>query len=166
MLEIDSEAASSPDENDSVNKYTRFLGHELLLHVDMYVLADKYGIVPLRKLAKERFEGVARGLSPFWENRPSSVFPVLEIIPRVYSVTGEHNRDLRDVVVRYTRLQRTLTHSGLFSEKVRELFESIPEFAVDVSQSWLELPYLSYCRVAGCWEILEKTGVICKSCED
>ena len=52
---------------------------QLSLHVDMYVLADKYDIVSLGDLASEKFEEVAKECSPFTSKFPlnfTSKFPV------------------------------------------------------------------------------------------
>lgn len=45
--------------------WVSMISRQLSLHVDMYVLADKYDIVSLGHLAKEKFEGVAKKSGPF-----------------------------------------------------------------------------------------------------
>ena len=141
----------------------------LSLHVDMYILADKYDIASLGELAKKKFEEVAKQCSPF-----SSKCPILDTIPRIYAVTGEHTRGLRDVVVEYARLQRTkIDNRNIFTDKIdtspftdqiESLFESVPEFAVDVARSWLNMPYLGYCEVEDCGQIIREQKTGCRSC--
>ena len=142
---------------------------QLSLHLDMYVLADKYDIASLGDLAKKKFEEEAKSYIPFF-----SEFPVLDMIPRIYAVTGEHNRALRDVVVEYARLQRTkpnyrdswttpIAITDLFRNRIESLFESVPEFAIDISRSWLKTPYLGYCK-GDYGNILCETKVTCAWC--
>lgn len=138
---------------------------QLSLHIDMYVLADKYDVSSLAELAKKKFETMAEQSRPL--HRKESFFPALETVPRIYAVTSEHNRGLRDVVVEYTRLQRTKSNnrdSFMFTDKVEELFESVPEFAADVLQSWLKMPYLGYCEEQDCGRILREQNIVCGSC--
>lgn len=51
-----------------------------------------------------------------------------------------------------------------FKDKVESLFETVPEFAVDVSRSWLETPYLGYCEGEDCGQILREEKIGCNSC--
>lgn len=144
---------------------------QLSLHVDMYVLADKYDIASLSDLAKKKFEQKAKATmyGPYFTESP-----VLDLVSRIYAVTGEHTRGLRDVVVEYTRLQRTKIDSGRdmnatdvtnpWTSQVQSLFESVPDFSADISRSWLETPYLGYCKVMDCWQILREQEIACPSC--
>ena len=131
----------------------------LALHLDMYILADKYDIASLGELAKNKFEGVVEQSRPsFFSKGRGLVHPVLEMIPRIYAATDRHNGGLRDVVVQYVRRRRTQVDSDLidfrwysksersFADQVEALLESVPEFALDVSRSWLKMPYLGCAR--------------------
>ena len=100
---------------------------------------------------------------------------MLDTIPRIYAVTGEHNRGLRDAVVEYARVQRTkidvreawtatITNRIPFMNQIESLFKTVPDFAVDVSRSWLETPYLGYCEVEDCGQILREEKIACNSC--
>lgn len=142
------------------NKETRMsrTSRNLSLHVDMYVLADKYDIASLGDLAKKKFEELANE-----HNGDSNRIPVLDMIPRIYAVTGGHNRGLRNSVVEYARVERTKTDT--FRDQMESLFESVPEFAVDISRSWLEMPYLGYCK-GDCGKIMRPTNITCGSCRN
>lgn len=134
----------------------------------MYVLADKYDIPSLGELAKKNFEAVAAALSPLYgATHTLPTFPVLDTIPRIYAATGEHNRALRDAVVEYTRLQRTKTDSSyLFTSRIAEIFDMVPEFAADVSRSWLRVPHLGYCEGEDCGRVLRarERKALCDGC--
>lgn len=137
----------------------------------MYVLADKYDIGSLGDLAKKKFDELANNC-----RLPSySTFPVLDMIPRIYAITGEHNRGIRDAVVEYARLDRSrmgisntwtnkIEISDAFTTQIESLFESVPEFAVDISCSWLEMPCLSYCDAKDCGKILREQSLTCTPC--
>ena len=119
----------------------------------MYILADKYDIASLGEVAKKKFEGVAEQSHPSFVSWQNPVYPVLEMIPRIYAATGRHNGGLRDVVVEYVRRGRIQADNDTwdfprnnksgrsFTDQVEALFESVPEFALDVSRSWLKMPY-------------------------
>ena len=135
---------------------------QLSLHVDMYVLADKYDIASLGELAKKKFRSL-----PKQSGLDTPSLPVLEMIPRIYAVTGEHNRGLRDVIVEYARVQRTRTEwKTPFTDRIAELLETVPEFAVEVLQSWLKLPYLGFCEVWNCGRLVREQKIVCGPCGD
>lgn len=144
---------------------------QLSLHVDMFVLADKYDIASLADLARMKFKEAAYEPNHSHQGSPVRYPPpklsVLETIPRIYAVTGEHNRGLRDVVVEYARLSRShLEHGNVFTDKLAELFESVPDFAVEVSKSWLKMPYLGYCEKEHCGRTLRYTNILCGPCRE
>ena len=139
---------------------------QLSLHVDMYILADKYDIPSLRALALKKFQtsiGQARR-EPETDSLSQSKLAVLENIPRIYALTSEHNSDLRDIVVEYARLQRSRDSTPAFTAKLRKLFETVPEFASDVLVGWLETPFLAHCKEFDCWRVLRRQEIACGSC--
>ncbi|KAL9133691.1 MAG: hypothetical protein Q9175_005130 [Cornicularia normoerica] len=76
---------------------------------DHDTFADKYDIASLGERAAEQ------ALSDLKASILYNKLPVLETIPRIYAVTGEHNRGLRDVLVGYARLRRTRLGNGVDS---------------------------------------------------
>ena len=139
---------------------------QLSLHVDMYILADKYDIASLGVLALKKFRtslGQARR-EPETESLSQSKLAVLGNIPRIYALTSEHNSDLRDIVVEYARLQRSRDSTPAFTAELRKLFETVPEFAIDVLLGWLETPFLAHCKEFDCGRVVRKQEVACGSC--
>lgn len=63
---------------------------QLLIHTKMYEMADKYEVVGLKELAKEKF---SRSCMHFWD---TSDFPVAA--NHVFLTTPENDEGLRDVV--------------------------------------------------------------------
>ena len=139
---------------------------QLSLHVDMYILADKYDIASLGALALKKFQtsmGQARR-EPETDSLSQSKLAILSNIPRIYALTSEHNSDLRDLVVEYARLQRSRDSTPAFTTELRKLFETVPEFAIDVLLGWLETPFLAHCRDFDCERVLRKQELGCGSC--
>lgn len=64
----------------------------LVIHAKMYAIAEKYNIIGLKQLAKERFEPECEY---FWNH---SEFPIAANI--VYDSTPENDKGLRDIVVK------------------------------------------------------------------
>jgi hypothetical protein len=102
----------------------------LRFHTDMYRLADMYEIAPLAELSKSKYE---------YEVKKHSIAAFVESIPYVYITTPDHNKGLQAVVINYARLHR---HDILKDVQANTLFKeavaSIPQFAADIAQEWLE----------------------------
>lgn len=142
--------------------------HQLSLHVDMYVLADKYDIASLGALAIKKFQASSGQAhrEPETSSLSQSKLAILGNIPRIYALTAEHNSGLRELVAEYARLQRSRDSTPAFKTELRKLFEIIPEFAIDVLLSWLDTPFLAYCRNFDCEHVLRKQELACESCCD
>lgn len=70
----------------------------------MYIMADKFDMEKLKRLAEEKFRIRLEYYEPVWPER-SPVDPtltrVLEVIHFIYNTTPENDRGLRDLVVGY-----------------------------------------------------------------
>ena len=139
---------------------------QLALHVDMYVLADKYDIASLGALAIKKFQ-VSSGQvhhEPETDSLSQNKLAILTNIPRIYALTSDHNSGLRDIVVEYARLQRSRDSTAAFTTELRKVFETVPDFAIDVLLGWLDTPFLAYCRDYDCERVLRKQELACGSC--
>ena len=108
----------------------------------MYALGDKYQAAGLSKLAVQKYEGT---LKRAWV--PQSF---LRSIPKVYKLTPESNRELRNVTLRHARSYL----EQLKSDDVRQtLFRGtcldVPEFAVDLLQSYVKVSLRGDCFHCG-----------------
>ncbi|KAL9065531.1 MAG: hypothetical protein Q9161_008183 [Pseudevernia consocians] len=167
------EPASHSSNANTADSASATVLRQLSLHVDMYVLADKYDLDSLGVLAQQKF---ARAADQPGRTRKPVHLAVLETIPRIYAVTGEHNGNLREIVVEYVRLRRSgrsnrdpspasTEKNGWFREQIAHLFQTVPGFALDVSRSWLQEPYLGYCDNDSCGRVARGPKFVCGPCQ-
>ena len=155
-----------PSRVPSEDRHVPINPRQLSLHIDMYILADKYDIASLGALALKKFEksvGQARR-EPESDSLSQSKKAILGNIPRIYALTSAHNSGLRDLVAEYARLQRSRDATPAFTTELKKLFETVPEFAIDVLLSWLDTPFLAYCRDFDCERVYKKQEFACGSC--
>ena len=155
-----------PSKVPSSERHVPISPRQLSLHVDMYILADKYDITSLGALALKKFQisiGQARR-EPMTDSLSQSKLAILANIPRIYALTSDHNGGLRDIVVEYARLQRSRDSTPAFTTELRKLFDTVPEFAIDVLLGWLDTPFLAHCRDFDCERVLRKQELTCGSC--
>ena len=105
----------------------------LELHAEMYALGDKYQAPGLSRLAMQKYEGrLKRGWVPQ---------DFLRSIARVYKLTPESSRELRNATSRHARSNIEQFQSD---DAMRIQFKGtcldVPEFAVDLLQSYIGVP--------------------------
>ncbi len=95
----------------------------MLFHVQVYGTADKYGVMPLRSVAKVMFNKAVRTC---WD-----MDDFARVIAEVYSSTPSTDRGLRDIVVEVAH-----EHIEALLKKVdfRVVLEETAGFAADVTQ--------------------------------
>ena len=155
-----------PSRVPSEDRHVPINPRQLSLHIDMYILADKYDIASLGALALKKFQKSVEQArrEPESGSLSQSKQAILGNIPRIYALTSAHNSGLRDLVVEYARLQRSRDSTPPFTAELRKLFETVPEFAIDVLLSWLDTPFLAHCRDFECERVFKKQQFACGSC--
>lgn len=114
----------------------------LVVHAEMFALADKYAIEGLETLAAYKYERDLR--------RQQDAHEFFLSIPAVYELTPGSSRGLRDKVLCFARerLGRFITLA-----EVKEEFDSLtiemPEFAKELLDSFLRHPMMGYCYGCG-----------------
>lgn len=126
-LDADTEQYSSPSRNPNT---TNLQGCHAFFHAQIYAQGDYFQINELKKKAKDYF------MKPFLEHpdRHSFSSSVIE----VYSLTGEHDRGLRDLVVQLTTDNLKTLRSGGDPIFCNSLLASVPNFMLDVCLSTLD----------------------------
>lgn len=99
----------------------------LFLPLRLFIMADKYGVLPLKLLARERFRRAAEML---WES--VDYFP--DLVDELYSNTPVQDGGMRSVVCRLVGLR-------IVDSEQRQRFEPVMhkhgEFAAEVINYWL-----------------------------
>jgi hypothetical protein len=117
--------AKASDETES--------SEEMLIHVAMFTLADKYIIDGLRTLSQIKFKAVVT------KQEKPSVMP--QYVKLVYDLECESSKRLRDVVIEAVRLRVAALPSDSDIKKTLEgLMDDIPDFAKDLAMSYIEKP--------------------------
>ncbi|OTA04840.1 hypothetical protein A9Z42_0054570 [Trichoderma parareesei] len=117
--------AKASDETES--------SEEMLIHVAMFTLADKYIIDGLRTLSQIKFKAAVT------KQEKPSVMP--QYVKLVYDLECESSKRLRDVVVEAVRLRVAALPSDSDVKKTLEgLMDDIPDFAKDLAMSYIEKP--------------------------
>lgn len=135
--------------------------HELCLHrhIDVFVLADRYDVSGLGKLATKKFKKI---LDDIWLG-----MLFLETIPTIYEVTMDQNCGLRNAVAEHARARWYMIKS-VAEEEVKARFEELiatsPDFAVDFVRCWLEVGYNDLC--SECGNVLDAASTTCIDCLD
>ncbi|KAL8404880.1 hypothetical protein RB594_009675 [Gaeumannomyces avenae] len=99
---------------------TQMLGWHLPIHVKVYAMAEKYGIVGLKAVARRRFE---TAVDDVWHH---SHF--IEAAREAYGSTVEADRPLRDAV----SLKFMARPDLLARSEARDLLKEVPALAYDV----------------------------------
>lgn len=137
-------SADDPDAVDAMLQYCyqldyadKFLGlssagytiYSLNPHIDIYLLAARYGVPGLKHLAVEKFEKRAAVLSRVETNK-DKFFQAIRII---YASTRPGHDDLRNVAVRLCadHAEQYILQGGKTATRVFKLMDEIPAFRVD-----------------------------------
>ncbi|KAL2349818.1 hypothetical protein BJ546DRAFT_1071018 [Cryomyces antarcticus] len=96
--------------------------YHLLFHVQVYTLADKYDVTPLKRLSRDKFATLAK---TFWD---AEAFEFA--IRAVYNITPSHDQGMRDAVVNVSgyHIEEMKKDRAWFSA----LIHDIPEFGADL----------------------------------
>ena len=129
----------------------------LELHAEMYALGDKYQTPGLRRLAMRKFNSRLRS-----EWAPQDF---LRSIARVYKLTPESNRKLRSVVLRHARSNiEHFQSDDAIRVQFKETCLDVPEFALHLLQSYIDVPIRGDCNQCGRGQPVEPTQLRCLTC--
>lgn len=113
------EGASEEEDSEEEYESTEFESH-LILHTQVYALAEKYDIPSLKQLAKRKFEMAVA----CYYDAPE----LADAIEYVYSSTIDEDRGLRDVVLQLFRNHPRLAKTQDIFATIRET----PSLALDL----------------------------------
>ena len=129
----------------------------LRTHAEVYAIADKYDLLELSELARAKYSSALT-----WECDPAAF---LESIPKVYNLTPDSNRGLRDVVLRYARQHAEELRED---EELMSLFESVahsvPGFAAELLVQYMDAPIMGRCHDCGPHQKVQVLQLRCKNC--
>lgn len=110
---------------------------EMLVHVAMFTLADKYLVDGLRTLSQTKFKEAIK------KQKQPSVIP--QYVKPVYDLKFECRKRLRDAVVEVVRSRVTELPFDLDVKKILDdLMGEIPEFAKDLAMSYIQQPQYTF----------------------
>ena len=111
-------------------------------HAEVYAIADKYDLPELSELAMSKFSKEL-----MWDHDRTEF---LRSVPKVYDLTPDSNRGLRDVVVAYVRQHAEELREG---KELASLFDSVahsvPGFAADLLIQYMDAPIRGHCFDCG-----------------
>ena len=126
----------------------------LELHTEMYTLGDKYQIPGLSKVAVKKYEGRLKG-----DWTPEEV---LRSISRIYKLTPESNRALRQTALHHVRSAIAQFQSDdAIRIRFREMGRDIPEFMLDLLQIYIDE---GKCKQCGPSQPIEPVQLECLNC--
>ena len=130
----------------------------LELHAEMYALGDKYQAPELSRLAMQKYEG---RLGRDWAPQD-----FLRSIAMVYKLTPESNRELRNTTLRHARSSiEQLQSDDMMRIRFKETCLDVPEFAVDLLQSYIDVPLRGDCSLCGPHQPVRPIQLRCLKCE-
>lgn len=138
-----------------VDKDHRFVSR-LSTNAQMYVLADKFDMPFLKKLAKEKFDQALSG--PSWEGKNSHV---IQVIPLIYGSTMDSDRGLRDIIVSHVRKN----FNDLFATPSFSTVVETPEFLLELAKKLFEPPYQAVCKRCKSSDKWKADHVRCGKCD-
>lgn len=128
----------------------------LMTHASVHVIAEKYGIAPLKCLAESKFGAmVAEDFRPL----PCGFKAVADV---VYSSTPDTDSGLRDIVIAVCdiNLDKIVENNAEMNSVDHSIFEEHPELAIAVLPDHLErhetFKNHAFRRLRSCEAILEK----------
>ncbi|KAL6837098.1 BTB/POZ protein [Trichoderma camerunense] len=131
---------------------------ELVQHVKMFGLADKYLMDGLIELSRNKFKKTVR------DERDTCAFS--QFVAEVYDLQCESSKELRDIVVESVRERVAVTPlKPNVQEAVDGLIDEIPEFAGDLARSYLRRPILGHCTTCGTHKLVSISTLQCR-CEE
>ncbi|KAL7906129.1 hypothetical protein GGI35DRAFT_458828 [Trichoderma velutinum] len=131
---------------------------EVVQHIRMFSLADKYLIDGLLELSKTKFRKAIR------EERDTCVFS--RFAAEVYDLQCESSKILRDIVIESIRERVAVTPlKPDVQQAVDGLIDDIPEFAGDLARSYLQRPILGHCTTCGTHKLVSISTLQCRCAE-
>ncbi|KAL7945077.1 BTB/POZ protein [Trichoderma barbatum] len=132
---------------------------ELVLHIRMFGLADKYLIDGLLELSKTKIKKTFRA-----ERNTCNLF---QSVAEIYDLQFESGKLLRDVVIETVRERIAVTPlKDSVQQSLEDLMDEIPEFAVDLAKSYLKRPTLGHCsNCGGSSKIVSIAPIQCRCAE-
>lgn len=125
----------------------------LELHAEMYALGDKYQAPGLSKLAMQKYED---RLKRDWIPQA-----FLRSIARVYKLTPESDRELRNATFHHTRSNfKQFQSDDAIRVQFKETCLDVPEFAVRLLESYIDIPLWGNCRQCGVKEVQKSSDKI------
>jgi hypothetical protein len=124
----------SADSNPAVDEVA-----DLRPHVDIYMLAERYGISGLKQLALEKFEGLAMTLLSVSGNERV----LLRAVRAIYEPSRRGNADeLRRVAIKICadHVEGFISGSNTTMALVFETMDSLPEFRADLFEEMSSRP--------------------------
>lgn len=132
----------------------------LRTHAEMYAIADKYDLPTLSELAISKFQEALT----MWDWDYDSM-EFLESISKVYDLTPESNRGLRDIVISYARKYAEEFREG---NELASRFESaahnVPGFAADLLIHYMDAPISGHCSECGPRQKVQVVQLQCRNC--
>jgi hypothetical protein len=128
----------------------------LMLHTNIYILADKYQIPTLMRLAENKYKRVL------------STKPNLEdyflSIPQVYILPTSAGQ-LRAITVQYARqFLRKIFAKENVRERLQQLIIEVPEYGFEVLEAFINSPLRGVCYTCGNDQDAEVLQARCQKC--
>jgi len=132
--------------------------HETAFHVSMYALGDKYDIPHLKAFAKTK-------LAPALDSACTGHKALLGAIKLIHENTPETDRKIREIVVRSVRARlRDIVKDATAKNQLTELFQTTPEFGIDILKDFTEVPALLKCSSCGPHQPQVHIKIQCATC--
>ncbi len=145
---------SDPTEGDE-NKEVPLSALEL--HAEMYALGDKYQAPGLSRLATQKYE---RSLKRDWVPED-----FLRSIAKVYQLTPESNRELRNAVLHHARSNiKQFQSNDAMRIQFKDTNRGVPEFTSDLLQSYIDVPLRGKCIQCGPLQPIQPLQARCLKC--
>lgn len=117
--------------------------HETTFQVRMYALGDKYDIPHLKAFAKTK-------LASALNSNRTACKDLLGATKLIYENTPETDRNIREIVVRSFRARMAnLVKDPIVKISLTGLFETTPDFAIDILKDFTNAPALLKCSSCG-----------------
>lgn len=133
------------EEEDERKRYRHFFA--LDLHMDMYLLGDKYAVEGLKKVAAVKFGRSCRNLSDVKFHTQTYMGKLLEMVPRVYTVPPARalRQSLADAIACYIDADLSVMRN----ERFKELYYAHPDLAYDTMTAGMVRAHSHHTGCAG-----------------
>ncbi|PIG84610.1 hypothetical protein AARAC_010919 [Aspergillus arachidicola] len=129
----------------------------LQLHAQLFTIGDKYCIPELCDAAAEKYS--SRLIKDF------DPIEYLDSIPDVFCPPLNHNKGLKELVVRFSRVNlRFHLQDASIRAKYDAIAAETPDFVKELLDAYLEAPLLEDCENCGCARPMSALQVRCQKC--